>query len=289
MEPQREAMTITDVPLGKPRRPWAAALLSLLQPGLGQLYNGRPGRALLALGLYTLPIFLLFAGAAVTFLLLVALLVLLLALFAGILLDAVRLAQRSTGFQPRWYNRWYVYLVVVALVGFGVRPLLQAVLRQPNSPARTYSIPSGGMEPTLLRGDYIVAGRAGAPRRGDVVIFESAGNAMVKRIVAVAGDEVEIRAKRISVNGRSAEEPWALYQDPVTYPNSLLPPATALKRDHMPPLRVPAGHVFVLGDNRDHSYDSRFSGPVSVAKLRGRPLYIYWSLDRSRIGRSLVE
>ena len=210
-------------------------MLPLLQPGLGQLYGGRPGRVLLAPGLTVLPLLLLFGGAAATFPLLVAVLALALVLYLGILMDAFLLARRTTGFQLRWYNCGYVYIGLFVLFGLGWRPLLQVVVRVADLPARSYSIPSGGIEPTLQSGDYIVVGRTGAPRRGDIVLFEVEGRTAIKRIAAVAGDEVEIRAKRLFVNGRPVEEPWAQHSDPMTYPNAPLIDPTPRKRDNLPP------------------------------------------------------
>jgi signal peptidase I len=166
---------------------------------------------------------------------------------------------------------------------------------------QAFRIPSGSMEPTLWVGDHLLVNKfvfaaardptpggplrrllpARPPRRGDLVVFrypEDPRRDFVKRCVALAGDTVEIRAKRLLVNGREVDdEGYTQRTDPTVHP-----PAAALegglrRRDHLGPLRVPAGHSFCLGDNRDESNDSRFWGPLPAGMVKGRALLVYWS------------
>ncbi|MFF3446557.1 signal peptidase I [Streptomyces sp. NPDC002667] len=127
-------------------------------------------------------------------------------------------------------------------------------------------VESTSMEPTLLSGDHLLvddrAYRDAPPRRGDLVVFDGSGATLVKRVVAVAGDTVAIEDGVLEVNGRAVEEPAV---DPRTVDGMYFGPA-----------RVPAGTVFVLGDNRRHSVDSRQFGPVPVARVTGRVILRWW-------------
>jgi signal peptidase I len=81
-------------------------------------------------------------------------------------------------------------------------------------------------------------------------------------------------------DGQPIDEPWAVHLDPATGGGP-----TRDRRDDLAPTVVPAGTFFARGDNRDHSFDSRFFGPVPLANLEGKVLFVYWPADRSRIGR----
>ena len=162
---------------------------------------------------------------------------------------------------------------------------------------KTFFIPSGSMENTLLVGDHLFVNRfiyAGAPtaferallpvrspRRGDIVIFRSPERPtvdLVKRCVAGPGDTVQIVDKGLFVNGaRVPDAGVAQHRDARVYPDRPTLPDQVRLRDQFGPLKVPAGRYFCLGDNRDHSYDSRFWGTVPAHYLKGRALFIYWS------------
>lgn len=139
--------------------------------------------------------------------------------------------------------------------------------------ARIYSVPSPSMSPTLLPGDYIVVTRylSDRPGRGDVVVFRHpAGRDLtVKRVVAIPGDLVDFREGQLRVSGRVLKESYASGGDPM---------------DILPQL-VPAGHVFVLGDNRSDSFDSRHWGPLPDSLVVGRARMVLWS-SGSRAGTS---
>jgi signal peptidase I len=96
-----------------------------------------------------------------------------------------------------------------------------------------------------------------------------------------------VRNKRVFLNGQPLSDRWAHHTDPMTHPVNALFPGPLRQRDQYPARIVPDGTVFVMGDSRDNSYDSRFLGPIPVSALRGRMLYVYWSADGSRIGRPL--
>lgn len=132
---------------------------------------------------------------------------------------------------------------------------------------RLYSIPSASMAPTLHRGDQIVVTPyfRGAPRRGDVVVFEWPMDPrvlMVKRVVAVPGDMIDSRLGRVRLGGYTLTEPYVQH------------PASS---GAIPAQVVPAGAYFVLGDNRMDSVDSRSWGVVPRERIVGRARLVLWS------------
>jgi signal peptidase I len=123
--------------------------------------------------------------------------------------------------------------------------------------------------------------------RGDVIVFDyplKPGVIFAKRVVAVGGDTVEIRSKRLFVNGREVAEPYVVHLDPTIYPATPVLPEPYRSRDHFGPLQVPAGTYFVLGDNRDRSSDSRYWGVVPRELVRGQVKILFsWSRGFRRI------
>ncbi len=146
------------------------------------------------------------------------------------------------------------------------------------------------------------------PHRQEIVIFSSVverNKDLVKRCIALGGDTVQIINKVVYVNGKKLDEPYVIHTDPRIYP-PLMPVKTELERkiyqqnwvnrrfmqgvdggltsvrDNFGPVVVPEGCIFVMGDNRDNSFDSRFFGPVPLSKLKGMPLIIYFSWDPDR-------
>jgi len=124
------------------------------------------------------------------------------------------------------------------------------------------------MQPNLYRGDRVmtekVSYRFAAPRRGDVVIVHRPApeKSLIKRVVALSGEVVEVRQGHVWIDGEAIEEPWVTYFGGPDYG----------------PARVPADHVFVLGDNRPNSRDSREIGPVPLSAVRGHAVFVYWPL-----------
>ena len=157
---------------------------------------------------------------------------------------------------------------------------------------QAFKIPSGSMIPTLQIGDHILVNKLaygirvplwghylvdfGKVQRGDVIVFifpEDRSKDFIKRVVGVAGDTVEIRGKKIYINGKQADDAYAHFEG--DDPQNILPPS----RDDYGPTKVPENHLFVMGDNRDRSYDSRFWGFVNLDDVRGKAFLIYWSWD----------
>ena len=162
---------------------------------------------------------------------------------------------------------------------------------------KTFFIPSGSMENTLLVGDHLFVNRFiyGAapsaaerlllprrePRRGDIVIFRSPKEPtldLVKRLVGLPGDTIRILDKQLYVNNQRVDDAeYVVHQDSMVYRGQPMLPESYRDRDNFGPYVVPAGHYFCMGDNRDRSNDSRFWGPVPAKYVKGRAFLVYWS------------
>lgn len=184
---------------------------------------------------------------------------------------------------------------------------------------QAFKIPSGSMLPTLEIGDHILVNKfvygprleipltqlslghlpgLRKPRQGDVIVFvwpRDRSKDFIKRVVAVEGQTIEVRNNQTYVDGVPWSDPHARFRQD---PPSRARPRPVAACGNLPqgsgadcaPFVVPTGHVFVMGDNRDQSYDSRFWGPVPMDDIKGLALIIYWSWDGawgrwSRIGR----
>ncbi len=156
---------------------------------------------------------------------------------------------------------------------------------------QAFKIPSGSMLPTLQIGDHLLVNKllyglrvpiSGqrifdfmSPERGDIVVFvfpEDTSKDFIKRVVGIPGDTIEIRKKQLFRNGQAVDVQQEAYAQWVRG----FEPGT---RDEFGPVTVPEGHVFVMGDNRDQSYDSRFWGFVPYENIKGKAFVIYWSWD----------
>ncbi len=157
-----------------------------------------------------------------------------------------------------------------------------------------YNIPTSSMEKTLLVGDFLLADKVtfGAriplvgwrlpalrdPQVGDVVVFRFPSNrrqSFIKRIVATGGQEIRIANKVVYVDGNARSEPANVAHNDST----MIPASTGYYRDNFGPITIPAGHYFLMGDNRDNSSDSRFWGTVPRENILGRALFIHWSWE----------
>jgi len=162
---------------------------------------------------------------------------------------------------------------------------------------QAFKIPSGSMKETLLIGDHILVNKfiygvklpflqttimpVKNPKRGDIVVFkfpEDPGKDFIKRVIGVEGDEVEVRDKQVYLNGKLLNHDFGIHTDSYIFPASVQP------RDNFGPVVVPEKSLFVMGDNRDQSYDSRFWGFVDLKAVKGKALMIYWSWDKENFG-----
>ena len=166
---------------------------------------------------------------------------------------------------------------------------------------QAFKIPSGSMESTLLIGDHILVSKfsygthipneipflniklfddivlfSKVPQRGDIIVFKFPKDErrdFIKRVIGLPGDFLEVRRQKIYINKKLFEDTHARHTDPASN-DSFVP------RDDFGPVLVPEGYVFVMGDNRENSQDSRYWGFLNIKKIRGKALMIYWSWDR---------
>jgi len=164
---------------------------------------------------------------------------------------------------------------------FLVAILLALVIR--TFVVQAFKIPSGSMLPTLQIGDHLLVNKFiywfTDAQRGDIIVFkfpQDEGRDFIKRVIALPGDKVEVRGKRVYVNDKPVQESYAVHLDPSMQENPHSP------RDNFSPVKVPAGQLFMMGDNRDYSMDSRFWGFLDIKKIKGKAFIIYWSWDRER-------
>ncbi len=117
---------------------------------------------------------------------------------------------------------------------------------------------------------------AKTPDRGDIIVFKfpkDESRDFIKRVIGLPGEQLELRRQKVFINGKLYDDPYARHTD---FPSN--PPMRP--RDDFGPIRVPEGHVFVMGDNRENSQDSRFWGFLDMDKIKGKALIIYWSWNR---------
>jgi len=149
---------------------------------------------------------------------------------------------------------------------------------------QAFKIPSGSMEPTLLVGDHILVNKfiygvklpfirktiipIEQPHRNDVIVFiypMDPSKDFIKRVIGLPGDRIEMLGRSIYINGKLFKDKHGVYTGQYQ-PNA-----------HFGPVIVPKGHLFMMGDNRDHSYDSRFWGFVPLESVKGKAFIVYWS------------
>ena len=187
--------------------------------------------------------------------------------------------------------------VIKSIVVF-VSPIVYAVciaLLTRTFVIQAFVIPSGAMKQSLLIGDHIIVNKYiyafKEPQRGDIIVFEfpvEPEKDFIKRVVGLPGDTIEGRDKIIYVNNEPLEEPYVVHTDFHVYPKG------SQTRDNFGPITVPDNAFFVMGDNRDQSFDSRFWGFVDRKAIRGKAFVIYYSQDKEdgqvrskRIGKPL--
>lgn len=176
---------------------------------------------------------------------------------------------------------------------FGAAIVLALVFRQ--FALQAFRIPSSSMEDTLLVGDFLFVNKFlfGAPipftqarlpkvrdpKRGDIIVFKSpsTGQDFIKRCVAVAGDTLEVRDRKLYVNRMEQADPFVKHQNDI---------GSQVRKDdprfYFGPVVVPQGRLFMMGDNRENSSDSRYWGFLPLENIKGKAMFIYFSTDLAR-------
>ncbi len=181
---------------------------------------------------------------------------------------------------PRWQTMLKEYaeaLIVALILAFFIRSFV----------VQAFKIPSGSMLQTLQIGDHLLVSKFAygvkipfthmmifereGPQHGDIIVFEfpeDPSKDFIKRVIGLPGDVIEIRDKQVFRNGVLLDEPYIQHVDRSK---------TVPRRDNFGPVMVPENKYFVMGDNRDESYDSRFWGFVERNTIAGKALILYWS------------
>jgi len=205
----------------------------------------------------------------------------------------VKARDRSMPFLNKSGVREYAEAILIAVVlALFIRTFI----------VQAFKIPSGSMEDTLLVGDHLLVNKfiygikipfinkniidITDPKRGDIVVFrypEDKNKDFIKRVIGVGGDKIEVKKKQVYVNDEPINEPYAEFKAGETSFFGFQ------KGRNFGPFDVPEGEVFVMGDNRDNSHDSRFWGTVDISEIKGKAFILYWSWDRGnssvRFGR----
>jgi len=178
----------------------------------------------------------------------------------------------------------YIEAIIIAI-------LIALVIR--TFAIQAFKIPSRSMVPTLLVGDQILVNKfvygvkipylrkmiipVTNPEKGDIVVFiypNDRSKDFIKRVIGIAGDKIEIKNKKIFINDKEYSDSYGVYSDNLIYPGVIQP------RDNFGPVTVPQNSLFVMGDNRDESSDSRYWGFVDIKDVEGKAFIIYWSWNR---------
>ena len=208
----------------------------------------------------------------------------------------------------RWWRQEIRPLLILAIILFSIRSSL----------ADWNKVPTGSMNPTIIEGDWVFVDKVAYdlkvpfttwhlaqwsnPQRGDIVVFFSPhdGTRLVKRVVGLPGDTVELQNNQLIINGTTvsykplnaeissqlpeAEQQYSLFatEELPAHPHAVMsiPAIIPAKRD-FGPIQVPAGHYFMMGDNRDNSFDSRYYGPVERSRIVGRATDVMFSFDKN--------
>ncbi len=281
----------------QPRKPLVAALMSLVLPGFGQLYNGELNKAIW--------LFLVFAFLTVPGMALIALylpngwmlptlllsFVMTLSTWIFGMVDAWRSARSKQDYSIRSWQVSGVYLLVLVLCDALALPLLTVYVRAHQ--VEPLHVPSISMEPNVLKGDYFFAdkryncpGCKEAVNRGDIAVFANPNNRTmlyIKRIIGLPGDHVQIKGNAISINGtllktNETVTPHGIEVTEIEGGRQWV--AVWTQTDKPLPLvdiTVPGGQVFVLGDQRSNSMDSRHFGTVSLQDVVGKARQVWFS------------
>jgi len=296
------------------RRPWLAAVLSLLCTGLGHIYCGQfvKGLLLFVVSLSYAPITFWASWNGSTSIVLPIFFTsyaMVLVVYFYAVFDSVLVARRLSGdYQMRDYNHGLVYSLLIFL---GLTFPMGVAAQIKSTAFEAFYCPASSMEPTVAKGDRFLvnkrAYRTGEPVYGDVVVFPSPGDRkvnFVKRVIGLPGDRVRVEQNKVFVNGReltheAVPEEETVCQDcptdcTIQYERHgerrhlIMFAARAPQVADYPETEVPQGQCFVLGDNRDRSRDSRAFGFIPLTDVIGRAEYIYFpARSWSRFGKVL--
>ena len=301
------------------RLPWLAVMLSWIMAGLGHIYCGRFVKGLIFTFLVCIfiPVFfgaLSVGPSSVRIIVIIVSFLISLVIWLFSIIDSWYTAKHtSVDYTPKDYNRWYVYLFLV-LMGTGGSTQIAFNIRA--TILEAFRVPAASCYPTIVPNDRLLANKLAYknkdPERGDLIVFlnpKDRRQNYIKRVVAIAGDTVEIKDSQLFINDKQLQRQEIVQSTlddmKIEFDGKLLegqifeetngnskykiflagPPHNKTSNDFAR-ITVPEHHCFVLGDNRNLSYDSRNFGPIPLATLKGKADYLYWpAKDWSRFGR----
>src|SRR5262252_10366266 len=197
----------------------------------------------------------------------------------------------ATTFQKSTLREYAESIVIAVILALFVRTWV----------VQAFKIPTGSMENNLLIGDHLLVnkfifgptplaiGRHTLPvrpiRRGDIVVFkypEEPDRDFIKRVIGLPGETLEVREKKVYINGTPLDEPYVHFLQPPTATSELSEVTSFDVRERYGPVTIPADQYFMMGDNRDNSQDSRYWGFLPRELVKGKALVIYWSYEAGR-------
>lgn len=263
-----------------PRKPLFALLMSAC-PGLGQHYAGHMKRGIL----FYIALVIASWMAAIAFMSIQSKLsiILLGVPFIGvalIALDAYACARRQPrDYHLQWFNKPWIYAVVFLTLLFTVNPLMDFLVGQ--HVVRAFFMNSISMSPTILDRDIVLINKLAFPKRGEIALIKLGkskpsakltqliDDQLIKRIIALPGDTLEIRDDVVWINGQKIDESYAHFKGVLRF--------NSTQRSNFGPKLVPSGYYFVMGDNRNESIDSRILGYIHENQIGGTATKVFWS------------
>ena len=195
-----------------------------------------------------------------------------------------------TDFKKSTIREYFESIVIAVILALFVRTFV----------VQAFKIPTGSMENNLLIGDHLLVNKfvfgpassvertllpIGTIRRGDVLVFkypEQPDRDFIKRVIGLPGETLEVREKKVYVNGSPLAEPYAHYLTPASEGSAFHEVTSFDVRERYGPVTIPPDQYFMMGDNRDNSQDSRYWGFLPRANIKGKALLIYWSYEAER-------
>jgi signal peptidase I len=193
-----------------------------------------------------------------------------------------------TTFKKSTVREYFESVIIAVILALFIRTFV----------VQAFKIPTGSMENNLLIGDHLLVNKfifgptvsslertplpVRAPRRGDVVVFkypEEPGRDFIKRVIGLPGETLELRDKKVSINGQPLDEPYVHFLEPPGTSSEFREVTSYDVRERYGPVTIPPNQYFVMGDNRDNSQDSRYWGFLPRDYIKGKALVIYWSYD----------
>jgi signal peptidase I len=197
----------------------------------------------------------------------------------------------TADFKKSTLREYFESIVIAVILALFIRTFV----------VQAFKIPTGSMENNLLIGDHLLVNKfvfgpsetgaertllpIGTIKRRDIIVFkypEEPDRDFIKRVIGLPGETVEVREKKVYINGTALDEPYVHFLAPPSGPSELHEVTSFDVRERFGPVTVPADQYFMMGDNRDNSADSRYWGFLRRDYIKGKALVIYWSYQSER-------